>query len=358
MKKICFIHSYGAEAFRGESVGGTELQLYNISTALAGDYDVTFLTRAEGTVEGVKLLPGLGSVGSWSEKIRSGLRLLRYMRKVDADVYFSSADTMIPGLVSVYCRLTGKKHIQRTVHQRELDLTLFEKSLSRGLGNNIGLRLADTVLVQSREHGRMLSSWTDSRWRVLKNSFPLGDRTSTGGDYVLWVGRRVEWKRPGLALDLAEKFPDHEFVMISPRTGGTEALFDRVEQRANEIDNLELIERVPRDEIQDYFDGAKLFLNTSEKEGFPNTFVEAGIGSTPILSYTVDPDGFIEAYDCGYSCNGDEELLANRLEQMLEEGGLDEKGENTRRYVEENHDIEKNIEIVKEEIERLAGGSR
>lgn len=357
MKKICFIHSYGAEAFRKQSVGGTELQLYYISTALAEneDYRVDFITQsADEQVEGVNLVSGIGSLDNIGLKILSGLRMLYYMHKTDSDLYFSSSDNMIPGLVSFFCKLRGKKHIHRTVHERECDGSLIQESKIKGTVNYLGLKFADLVFVQCRDHEQLLSEWFDPDTRILPNSFPIPNKGEIGGDYILWVGRRVEWKKPELALKLAREFKSERFVIISPRTSSDEEYYNRIENEAEELSNVELIERVPRNKIQEYFDNAKIFLNTSEKEGFPNTFVEAGIGSTPILSYRVDPDSFIENNNCGFSSSGDYEELKSKLEYMLEnEDQRMRQAENCREYVEENHDISKNIQKVKKQIERL-----
>ncbi|MFB6245126.1 MAG: glycosyltransferase family 4 protein [Candidatus Nanohaloarchaea archaeon] len=359
IKKICFIHPHGYNAFEKDSVGGTQLQLYFLSTELAKDdeFEVTFITRGvDGTEEreGVELVQGIGDVDSWTNKLRTGFELLSALDRVDADLYFSSSSNMIPGVVSPFCKLKGRKHIHRTVHERQLDGSLLRNSPLKGIFNYLGLKTADFIFAQCREHSKALSEWFTGDIEVLPNSFPMEDRATPGGDYVLWVGRRVEWKRPDLVLDLASEFSSEDFVVISPRTSSTEEFYDRIEERASQLPNVELIERVPREEIQDFFDDAKVFVNTSEKEGFPNTFVEAGKGATPILSYRVDPDGFIEEEECGYSCNGDYPVLEERLEQMLSnKDETRQQGENCRSYVERHHSLSKNVRKVKQAITSL-----
>lgn len=358
MVKVTFIHSYGVKAFEKKSVGGTQLQLYYISRELAKeeDFDISFITRTKTSrkMEGVQLVPGMDKINGWSSRLKAGLKLILRMREEDADIYFSSSDNMIPGLVGLYCKLSGKKHIHRTVHKRECDRTLKEKNWVKGVINSIGLRLADLVFVQTDSHGDLLSEWTDSRFEVLANSFPITDSNHQLGNKILWVGRRVRWKRPELFIELAERFESEEFVMISPCTGDEEEYYNMIEQKASEISNLNLIERVPREEIQEYFKDAKIFVNTSKKEGFPNTFIEAGMHHTPILSLKVDPDNFIQSNSCGFSCENDFEEMCLNLDNLLEnKAEIKEKGENCRTYVEENHDISKNIVKIKDEILRL-----
>jgi glycosyltransferase involved in cell wall biosynthesis len=356
-KKICFVHGGGYNAFRKESVGGTQLQLYYISKALAkGNYDVKFITDVDEPkeIEGVKLIPGSGRTDNPISKFFTGLRITYSLFKVDTDVFFSSninIDVFLIALTSVFRR---KKHIHRTVHEVQMSKDFMSESPVRWFLNHLGLRQADFIFTQSKDHYKKLSDWFNPALGILPNSFPIPEKKQKKGDYVLWVGRRVEWKKPELALKLAEEFSSEKFVIISPRTSSEEDFYNKIERKAERLSNVELIERVPREKIQNYFDNAKIFLNTSENEGFPNTFVEAGIGGTPILSYIVDPDSFIENKECGFSCRGNYSELKSRMNEMLQnEKETERMGENCRNYVEKNHDITKNIQKVEKEIERL-----
>lgn len=359
MKRICFVNSQGYSAFKKESVGGTQLQLRNISRKLAEEeeYEVFFITRTgEGDreIDNVNLVDGINHAEGFLNKIFSGLKMIRKMKDVDADLYFSSNSNMEVGLVGLYCSLSGKKHVTRTVHSMQMDR---ESVLSRGLKgvvNHLGLRQADLIFVQCRDHENKLKAWFDPDTAILRNSFDIGERKNNEEEHVLWVGRRVEWKNPGLFLDLAEIFYSERFVMISPKTVENHELHEKIEKKASDIENLELIERVPRNEIKEYFDQAKVFVNTSDVEGFPNTFVEAGIGSTPILSYKVDPDSFIQEYECGYFADAEKRKLEKYLRQLIEDDGDSRRrGKNCRIYVESNHDLEENIDKVSRELQLL-----
>jgi len=298
IKKICFVHGGGYNAFKDKSVGGTQLQLYFISTALAEneEYEAQFITKTEDCekLEGVELVPGIGKTNNFINKLHTGLKLTFSLIQADADIYFSSNSNIDVFLIGLICFMKNKKHFHRTVHERQVNKTWLKQEPPKGILNHIGMRQADTIFTQSRDHYEKLSDWFDPDLEMLPNSFPLNTRGRADGDYILWVGRRVKWKRPDLVLDLAEEFDSEDFVVISPKKSGNRKFYHRIEERASRINNVELIERVPRDQIQKYFDCAKIFINTSEAEGFPNTFIEAGKGSTPILSYKVDPDSFIE----------------------------------------------------------------
>ena len=117
--------------------------------------------------------------------------------------------------------------------------------------------------------------------------------------------------------------------------------------------NLRFVDYVPFNEIQRYYDDAKLFVNTSEYEGFPNAFVQACLGRTPILSFNVNPDNFIEANRLGCFCSEDMGKAVEFIRGLSNEK-LVELGENAGKYAKENHDIDVIYKIYEEMIVGLA----
>ncbi|MFX1385557.1 MAG: glycosyltransferase, partial [Promethearchaeota archaeon] len=89
---------------------------------------------------------------------------------------------------------------------------------------------------------------------------------------------------------------------------------------------------------------AKVFVNTSLSEGFPNSFNQAMNSSTPILSLNINPDDFIRKYQVGLFCNNDFNSLKENLSQLLKEEKLWNKySENAYNYVYNEMNIEKSI---------------
>jgi glycosyltransferase involved in cell wall biosynthesis len=141
--------------------------------------------------------------------------------------------------------------------------------------------------------------------------------------------------------------------MILPKTNDAD-YFQAIKTKAIAIDNLDFSGYIPYDEIQHYFDMAKVFVNTSFSEGFPNTFLQAAIAKTPLLSLHINPDNFIDKYNCGFYCAGDEQVLIQNLHKLLNnKTQWQEKSNNIYEYVKKKHDISNNINILKEKIYHL-----
>ena len=163
-------------------------------------------------------------------------------------------------------------------------------------------------------------------------------------NYILWVGRSEKVKRPDLFIKLAEQNSSFEFKIVCPKAFDDSIdHYQSLRQNAIKLKNLEFIEYVPFDEIDTYFQKTKIFVNTSDREGFPNAIIQAAKNGTPIISLNVDPNNFLNEYKCGFFCNGDFSEMNERLSQLLTDDSLYyQMSKNAYNYATENHDITKN----------------
>lgn len=132
---------------------------------------------------------------------------------------------------------------------------------------------------------------------------------------LLWVSRCHPIKRPHLFLDLVEALPEVRCRMICPPED--RELWKSVAARASKLPNLEFIEKVPYHEVQEHYDTAEIFVNTSTFEGFPNSFIQAGLGKTALLSMCVDPDGMIGIFGSGVLTGDSIEALGRDAKRIL-----------------------------------------
>jgi glycosyltransferase involved in cell wall biosynthesis len=53
----------------------------------------------------------------------------------------------------------------------------------------------------------------------------------------------------------------------------------------------------------------------------------------------VNPDGFLDKFDCGINCSGDFAKMVDSLKSLLDNESYLRYGQNGRKYIEEYHDI-------------------
>ncbi|MBF0244176.1 MAG: glycosyltransferase family 4 protein, partial [Planctomycetes bacterium] len=147
-----------------------------------------------------------------------------------------------------------------------------------------------------------------------------------------------------------ESMPQTIFTMICPNTWNS-ALVQFIHDRADSLPNLTFIESVPLNEILPYFRSARLVINTSDHEGMPNTFLQAGLSGTPVVSLRVDPDDMFASMDCGLIADGSLVAFANQVQQLMMDDVLwREKSKNISRYIEEQFSEEKSLGVLKNAI--------
>ncbi len=175
---------------------------------------------------------------------------------------------------------------------------------------------------------------------ILPRSVP---RTGKKDVDLLWVARCQSIKRPHLFLDLVEQLPDLRCEMICPREDV--ALWESVAARAATFPNLVFRQKVPYHVIQERYDSANLFVNTSTFEGWPNSFIQSGLGHTALVSLDVNPDELFLRYQLGIFAGGNLQRMLSEIQELLKNGErLEHAQAECERFVSELHDNDRNVD--------------
>ncbi|MGI9260384.1 MAG: glycosyltransferase family 4 protein [Woeseiaceae bacterium] len=313
MPKICFVEPMTYSVLNpksSRSPGGEAVQHALLAREFARQgWEVSVVCRDIGQQDG-EIIDG---VRIWKTYHRDagipGVRFIyprltglwRALGKADADVYFQSCAGLNTGVVAHYARLHGRKMVFRVAHDTDCipDEVLVKNSRDRWL-YEYGLNRTHLVSVQSDVQATALKDNYNLPSAIVNMVVqPPDESPDTQKDIdVLWVNNLRAFKRPEIVYDIAKKMPDVRFVMIGSPMKGFEALYEDIRRAAAELPNLEYLGPVPYAKVNSYFARAKLFLNTSDSEGFPNSYLQAWIRGVPVISY-FDPDGLIESQRIG-----------------------------------------------------------
>jgi len=352
--RVCFVSLKAYPLFNPDisSVfGGAEVDLYMLATELANDerFEVSFIVGDYGQPplevrQGVTLIKSLDAKKT---KILHGWKIWKALRRADADVYMQEACSLGTFLIALFCKIHRRRFVYRTASTQEADGTYRHDHPIAGRLFLWSLKNAAAVVVQNQQDADNFKQQGGIDARVISNGLIVSGYPSAEKSIILWVGRSAAIKGPRRFLTLARAFPNESFVMICQNATGDEH-YGSLIQEAGAIGNLTFIERVPFHKIDHYFETAKIYVNTSDSEGFPNTFVQACKAGAAILSFAVNPDGFLDTYQCGCCCQGQEQKMAEYLSRMLENNRYQELGRNGAAYARQHHDIRRIIGHYKE----------
>lgn len=211
----------------------------------------------------------------------------------------------------------------------------------------VGLKHADKIICQTEAQAVSLKKKYHLESEVVLS--PYVDITPSKGlnrEFILWVGRSIFYKGPFHFLELARAIPEEEFVMISNPSNDLR-FHEKLKKISFSIPNLRFIEAVPFEEMPGYFARAKFLVNTSDFEGVPNTFIEAAMEETPILSLNVDPNQMLSRHGAGICAKGSFHDMVNAANGLLSDTErLKRMGKIARSYAVSNHDMDVAIEKI------------
>jgi Glycosyltransferase Family 4/Glycosyl transferases group 1 len=339
--------------------GGAELQVALLSLELLARGHEAVILAADAThspeaiFRGVRILPGgRFDTGRPMDALRALPRIIQALRKEKPDYVVVYGWTAWLYLLQGLRALTPFRLAFVCALDAEIDGGFRRANPIRGYLFERGMRLSDCRFAITNHQADLFRKkrMTCTRTRLLLPQTKLSRPKSKRLD-LLWVARCHPVKRPHLFLDLVERLPQARCRMVCSIQD--EPLWQSVSARAQRLQNLEFLEAVPYREIQQHFDEANIFVNTSEHEGVPNTFIHSGLAHTAILSLAVDPDRMFESFQAGLCAAGEFERLASEAAEMLSNSEkLIAAQEESARFVREWHENETNVNAFLEGLSR------
>jgi glycosyltransferase involved in cell wall biosynthesis len=329
--------------FDGYRVGGEQVQQSLLARALRRQgFEVSMVCMDLGQPDGVEE-EGITIFKAYAPD--AGLPVLRFLyprcrklwsalRRADADIYYTSCAGMQVGLVALFCKHYGRKFIYRVAHDNDCEPSRLLISLTRDKKlYEYGLRRADGILAQSVQQATALNRNYSCPSQVagmfVENSvrsIPCDKRDID----VLWVNNIRRFKRPDIALDLAERLPEYSVHLIG---GPNEPeLYSAIKERAKQLPNVTFHGPVSYRQVGSFYDRCRVFINTSDVEGFPNSFLQAWVRGTPVVTF-FDPDGVIAKESLGLAVKDLGEMVAAVRGLLTQAPALCEMGARCQRFM-------------------------
>lgn len=358
--RICFvapdIYPVLSREASATTAGGAEVQQAFLSRGLRDlGFRITVVTNVpdvniEFDLDGLRIVPILRH-GKEIPVIRNVHPRLTSvwvsLRKAKADIYYqrcAGPNTFVTGLFSKYKKC---KFVYSGASDPDFDRDqLWRKFPGRGGWRDrklyeYGLRLADGIVAQHRGQVQACRNWYRRDAVEIPNCYaPPATARSDSTGVVLWVATVKSLKRPELFLELARRLPKLRFRMVGGPGPGAEAeVFSKIEKAAATLPNVEFVGFVPFVDVEAHFDAARVFVNTSDYEGFPNTFLQSWARGVPTVSF----------FDCGAREGGcpvgyianDIDDMANTIDLLSEDDGLwAQEGHRAKQYFEANHSVD------------------
>ena len=352
---ICFVAPHAWPVLSGkrdiELVGGAEVQQCHIARGLAArGYPVSMLCLDYGQpalveIDGVRVHrlyrpnAGIPILRFLHPRLSS---IWRAMRAVDADIYYQRGADMLTGVVAAFCQRHSKRSIFAGASNTDFfpekpwikyrrDKWLFE----------YGLQKTGVVIAQNTVQQQLCWQHYTRDTTLIRSCYPAPSGQADPGGVILWVGTIRKIKSPERFVELASLLPEFRFTMIGGPDGSdaeSQTYYESIRSQAEALPNLAFLGFVHPADVEQHFDHARVFVNTSDSEGFPNTFLQAWSRGIPTVSL-FDPGSVEDGQPVSFTVKDIKDMVEAVRALNLDDAHWRETGERCRQHCTRSHSL-------------------
>lgn len=356
-------------------INGTQVQCYMLAQELADrGYTVHYISQTKKTfIQSTEVIDCIKV--HWVPRLENLIyqrktykHYLDFLYQIQPDIIYNRGRSYLTYLSGRYASKSGAKFIWASNGENGCEKSKFLPKLCKSnkslikkmvltpnalyLDNYLrqGINLADVIINQTEYQKIDLKKNFKITGHIIKSAHPVPEFKNKQANprIVLWLASLSPGKQPEKFLSLAKHFTnkkDWEFWLV----GGSnnDAYHKIIEEAAKSISNLKILGSVPFEESNSFFQKASIFVNTSkwENEGLPNTFVQAWLHGTPVVSLNINPDDALTLHQTGLFANGSLEEMQDSLIKLMNNQCMQEQmSMNARQYAQDNFDLKKIVD--------------
>ena len=290
--------------------------------------------------------------------------LLNLLEKIKPDIIYQTVGCAYTGIAAFYAKKAGCAMIWHIASDNDLAFQYKWSDLkpNKFIDKKLlqwGIKNTKTIIAQSECQKKIVEKINPrASIHLIRNFHPLPEENEKADklDQIVWVANIKTLKQPEMYIELAaelkRKAIKTKCIMIGKPAVYPLGYQNFIVKLIEKMDNLNFLGPLPQEKVNEIICKSKLLINTSKWEGFPNTFIQAWMRKTPVVSLHCDPDHIIRNYECG--------MVSGTLKKMVEDvayllNNEDKRlfmGENAQRYAFENHSM-KNLK----RLEKIISGN-
>ena len=339
MKKLLFL----GPAF-DYNKGGAEYQYKIMEQYLNGKYEIFYLFRHPTLLHEKKYI-------NYNYKLRKNynpnlytdvLAIYRLIRKLSPDIIYKQGLDYTAAVGVYYAKLHKIQMILHIASKRDVEKSkcqfgikgifdFFNQTIAKYVIKN-----ASKIICQAKYQNILLqSNYGRACDLILPNFHPIPENIiqKTAPIKIVWIANFKPLKQPVLFVKLADHFKEKQnikFIMIGRPGSGTwqRSLFEKM----NRLSNIEYRGELPIDEVNEVLSKSHILVNTSEYEGFSNTYIQAWMRKVPVVALNSDPDDVIKTKGIGFHSKTFDQMVQD-VRMLVENRKLrEELGERSQKF--------------------------
>lgn len=303
---------------------------------------------------------GINKLSAFS-RLFDTISLFNALKKCKPNVIYQNIGEPYAGVAAFYAKKYNVKFILHIASDNDLKPIYFKLSLKNSLRFlekkffDYGLKNANVIIAQTKNQLNLIKKYYRKNARYIIRNYEPYDEVLTIKKQpikVLWVANFKKLKQPEIFIRLSKDIfkinNEAKFIMIGAPAYWDQGWQNNLEKMIYATKNISYLKAQNIEAVNNHFASCHILVNTSEYEGYSNTFVQAFFRKVPVVSLNCNPDNIFKEYNLGYYCNGSyEKLLEHTKELIINQKLRDIMGENARQYALKYHSINNADKLIK-----------
>jgi len=361
MEKICFLQGNYFKYYKG----GAELQAYFIGKKLIEKSSIHYIfvepprdvivNNIPKIDDGIFLHPMKRYRNKFFGKLffLNFRELIKLLIKINPDIIYQRGGKPYLGITSKLWKKNNKKLVfgismdENCSKDRILDLNRnifsFPSKIIDSFFTFIGIENADLIVAQTKHQQQLLKQNFNKDSIIIPNGLPVPTYLSKKvyPPIICWIANIKPLKKPEIFIKLAENCKDLNAKFVYAGRPSESSYQNMLMKKTRKLSNLKYLGEISFQKTNDLLAKSSLLVNTSITEGFSNTYIQAWMRETPVVTLNCDPDNVIKKQRIGFHSGNFKQLVKDVRYLIQNENERRKIGKKAREYAFVNHDIEK-----------------
>lgn len=349
-------------------MGGSQYQVKCLleENLLQREFDIDVLSRRIGVLQGhhnYKLIPIVRPFTMQRYGFFFDAPFLwKKLKAICPDVIYQRMGTSHAGVGAYYARKYGCKMVLHIASDSDIVPFNMKKQINFVIHNferklfDYAIRNAHQLIAQTYEQKKLIKDHFNRDTDAVIANFQPHPKEKIDKKLpvkIVWVANFKVIKQPEIFIRVAEALHEQGVEAQSIMIGSPATLDDKcwedwqksLEHRIDKIPALTYLGGKTTDEVEQVLAESQILVNTSQFEGFSNTFIQAWMRRVPVVSLNSNPNGLLSDGRMGF-ISGNFEQLCKDVTRLVHDHALrTQMGKEAQSYAFENFTM-KNVKKV------------
>lgn len=277
--------------------------------------------------------------------------ILDIANKVQPDIIITRTFTSWAGIAAKYASRHGVKHIHFTASDLEAQ-NLFKTInwfkpfdvMEYYYYCNIYSKKSE-IRVQNDFQKQTIVSTRNVEVKKVTQACPVCDvsliKKHTDKINIVWIGNFKLVKRPEKFFKIIDAFKANENLKFTMIGRCMEEKYQTLLDERQDYPNFDYLGEITNEEVNTFLNKSHILVNTSDYEGFSNTFVQGWMRENIVISLNSNPDSIVTKHNLGYVTASLENTIEIINKLTTNTTTLLEQGSKAREYALNHHSVDK-----------------